>query len=104
NRTYFMSRSQPPFFAAMVELIAQRDGKSAYRKYLPQLRREYDFWMDGAARLERDSAHRRVVRLHDGSLLNRYWDDRDTPREEAYRQDVATAKSSDREPQDVYRN
>ena len=26
NRTYYLSRSQPPFFSAMVELVAQRDG------------------------------------------------------------------------------
>ena len=29
NRTYYLSRSQPPFFAAMVELVAQRDGDAA---------------------------------------------------------------------------
>jgi len=45
-----------------------------------------------------------VVRLKDGSVLNRYWDDRDTPREEAYREDVATARDSGRPAADVYRN
>lgn len=104
NRSYYLSRSQPPFFAAMVELVALRDGDTAYRKYLPQLRREYDFWMDGASSLSAGSAHRRVVRLHDGSLLNRYWDDRDIPREEAYREDVATARGSGRPVAEVYRN
>jgi alpha,alpha-trehalase len=104
NRSYYLSRSQPPFFAAMVELVAQRDGDAAYRRYLPQLRREYGFWMDGAKSLAPGSAHRRVVRLQDGSLLNRYWDDRDTPREEAYREDVATARGSKRPAAEVYRN
>ena len=32
----------------------------------------------------------------DGTLLNRYWDDRDTPREESYREDVETARASGR--------
>ena len=91
NRTYYLSRSQPPFFAAMVELIAARDGSPAYLQFLPALRREYEFWMDGAARLEPGAAHRRAVRLRDGSILNRYWDDRDTAREESYREDVETA-------------
>jgi alpha,alpha-trehalase len=104
NRSYYLSRSQPPFFAAMVELAAVRDGDAAYRKYLPQLRREYEFWMEGAASLAPGAAHRRVVRLRDGTLLNRYWDDRDTPREEAYREDVATAHDSGRPAADVYRN
>jgi alpha,alpha-trehalase len=104
NRSYYLSRSQPPFFAAMVELIAARDGKSVYKEYLPQLQREYDFWMDGAASLAPGSAHRRVVRMADGSLLNRYWDDRDIPREEAYKEDVATARMSKRPASEVYRN
>jgi alpha,alpha-trehalase len=43
--------------------------------------------MDGAERLAPGDAYRRTVRLHDGALLNRYWDDRPEPRPEAYRQD-----------------
>ena len=104
NRTYYLSRSQPPFFAAMVNLIAAREGDGVYGKYLPQLAREYDFWMEGATTLAQGRAHRRVVRLHDGTLLNRYWDDRDTPREESYREDVETAGESSRPPAEVYRN
>ena len=104
NRTYYLSRSQPPFFAAMVRLAADRDGPAAYREYLPALEREYAFWMQGASELKPGEAHRRIVRLVDGSLLNRYWDDRDTPREEAYREDVATARESGRPASEVYRN
>src|SRR5262249_22447804 len=104
NRTYYLSRSQPPFFAAMVELAAQRDGADAYRQYLPQLKKEYAFWMDGAASLAPGAAHRRVVKLADGAVLNRYWDDRDTPREESFREDRETAKASGRPAAEVYRN
>lgn len=104
NRTYYVSRSQPPFFAAMVELQAAREGKSALARRLPQLQREYAFWMDGAEKLEPGSAHRRVVRLKGGEILNRYWDDRDRPREESYREDVETARASGRPAEEVYRN
>jgi alpha,alpha-trehalase len=104
NRSYYLSRSQPPFFASMVQLLAAREGSEVYGRYLPQLRKEYDFWMDGEKELGRGEAKRRVVRLSDGTLLNRYWDDRDTPREEAYREDVATARASGRPAAEVYRN
>jgi alpha,alpha-trehalase len=105
NRTYFLSRSQPPFFAAMVSLLAERDGPSTLSAYLPQLAEEYRFWMQGSAGLAPGQAHRRVVRLADGSLLNRYWDDCDTPREESYGRDVKTAAAaSGRAAPEVYRN
>ena len=67
NRSYYLSRSQPPFFALMVELLAAREGAGAYRRFLPQLRREYEFWMDGSDALAPGDAHRRAVRLPDGS-------------------------------------
>lgn len=89
NRTYFLSRSQPPFFALMVQLLAEIDGESLLVKYLPQLEKEYAFWMNGQDELS--DAHprvRRVAQLPDGLPLNRYWDDTPTPRPEAYRQEV----------------
>jgi alpha,alpha-trehalase len=46
----------------------------------------------------------RVVVMPDGSQLNRYWDDRDTPREESYAEDVATAAKSNRPAAEVYRD
>ena len=104
NRSYYLSRSQPPFFSLMVDLIAARDGDAIYRQYLPELKAEYAFWMQGAERLAPGSAHRRVVRLPDGSLLNRYWDDRPVPRDESYYEDVNTAATSNRPPREVWRN
>jgi alpha,alpha-trehalase len=105
NRSYYASRSQPPFFAAMVELQASHDGVESLARRLPQLIAEHDFWMEGAATLEKGAAHRRVVRLPDGSLLNRYWDDSATPRDESYAEDVATAaRATGRAPADVYRD
>ncbi|HEY2275644.1 MAG TPA: alpha,alpha-trehalase TreF [Steroidobacteraceae bacterium] len=103
TRTYYLSRSQPPFFFAMVELLAD-DPAEAFARYLPQLRREYEFWMDGAAGLGAGAAHRRVVAMPDGAILNRYWDDRDTPRDEAYREDTELARASGRLPAQVFRD
>ena len=59
-------------------------------------KREYAFWMEGAERLRPGTAHRHVVALADGSILNRYWDDRDTPRDESYRDDTELARASGR--------
>jgi len=96
TRSYYLGRSQPPFFAAMVARAAARDGDAVLTKFLPQLLREHEFWMEGADKLAPGSAHRRVVRLRNGTVLNRYWDDRETPREESYREDVETARASAR--------
>ena len=104
NRTYYLSRSQPPFFAPMVQLLAAHDGRTVLAGYLPQLEAEYAFWMDGADTLAPGSAHRRVVRLADGTVLNRYWDDCDTPRDESHIMDVDTAAASARPAAEVYRN
>jgi alpha,alpha-trehalase len=104
NRSYYLSRSQPPYFAAMVELQAEHDGVNALIKRLPQLEREYGFWMDGATNVAAGTAHRRVVRLADGALLNRHWDDLAIPRDEAYLEDIETARKSNRPAADVYRD
>jgi alpha,alpha-trehalase len=104
TRTYYLSRSQPPFFFEMVSLLSADDPPAAFARYLPQLRREYEFWMRGAEGLARGSARLRVVALVDGTVLNRFWDDRDTPRDEAYAEDVELAHSSGREPRQLYRD
>jgi alpha,alpha-trehalase len=88
NRTYYLSRSQPPFFAAMVGLLAAATDTAQALPYLAALEAEHAFWMDGVERLAPGQAYRRVVRMRDGSVLNRFWDDRAEPRPEAYRHDV----------------
>ncbi|WP_322031370.1 alpha,alpha-trehalase TreF [Paraburkholderia sp. J76] len=105
NRTYYLSRSQPPFFAQMVSLVAQKDGDGVYLRYLPQLRKEYDYWMAGAQTLKPGHAARHLVRLPDGTLLNRYWDARNRPRDESYREDILTARATpQRDASDLWRN
>ncbi|MCX2738708.1 alpha,alpha-trehalase TreF [Pontibacter anaerobius] len=105
NRTYYLSRSQPPFYALMLRVLAQQKGREVLKTYAPALRKEYDFWMDGAEQLSAvNTSHRRVVRMPDGSILNRYWDDQPEPRPESYREDVELAQESGRNPEEVYRN
>ena len=104
TRSYYLSRSQPPFFYAMVGLLGGEDAAAAYARYLPQLRREHAFWMEGEAGLRRGTAHRRVVALSSGAILNRYWDDADTPRDESYREDIELARRSGRIPKQLYRD
>jgi alpha,alpha-trehalase len=87
NRTYYLSRSQPPFFAAMVGLYARATDTTRALAYLDALVREHDFWMDGGVGLAPGRARRRVVRLANGAVLNRYWDDRSDPRPESYKAD-----------------
>jgi alpha,alpha-trehalase len=104
TRTYYLSRSQPPFFFAMVWLLGKQGSAEPLGRYLPQLKREYAFWMAGRERLSPGKAYRRVVALPDGSILNRYWDDRDTPRDESYREDVTLAGATERPPSQVFRD
>ncbi|MGF6805371.1 alpha,alpha-trehalase [Paraburkholderia sp. Clong3] len=104
NRTYYLSRSQPPFYSYMVELAAQKEGNKVYQKYLPVLRKEYAYWMQGSSSTPPGGATRNVVVLNDGTVLNRYWDDLDTPRDESYLEDVQTAHASGRPANQVYRD
>src|SRR2546421_647652 len=96
NRTYYLSRSQPPFFAAMVGRYAQATDTARALAYLDALEVEHAFWMNGAERLAPGAgqAYRRVVRLSDGGpILNRYWDDRSDPRPESYRPDYEVGRT-----------
>src|SRR5260370_29644387 len=88
----------------MMDLMAAREGEKFYLAYLPELESEYEYWMDGADFLRDGQAYRRVVRLADGTVLNRYWDDRAVPRDESYREDVKTSLGYRGDPGDVYRN
>ena len=58
NRTYYLGRSQPPFFSVMVELLASVKGDSVYQEFLPAMEKEYEFWMDGADKLKPGQAYR----------------------------------------------
>lgn len=103
NRTYFIGRSQPPFFSLMVKLLHSYEA-DALSRYLPQLEKEYDFWMHGANSLRKNQSVNRVVKLPDDSVLNRYWDEHDTPRPESYKEDVELAHQSSQKPNVLFRH
>ena len=105
NRTYYLSRSQPPYFAAMVGLYASATDSMQATRYLEAMELEHAFWMAGADSVARGTAARRVVRLRDGSLLNRYWDDKPEPRPESYREDFELVQRVPAEQREaLYRN
>ena len=104
TRTYYLSRSQPPFFFAMVSLLSPSDPAAAFARYLPELKTEYAYWMDGANALKPGQAHRHAVALEDGSILNRYWDDSDAPRDESYSEDVVLAAATARPAHEMFRD
>lgn len=95
NRQYYLGRSQPPFFALMVDLLAEHEGDACYRRFLPQLSQEYAFWQTGAElNANPFDAIARVVRMPDGNCLNRYWDEHASPRPESYVEDLALVRQS----------
>jgi len=88
NRSYFLSRSQPPFYSLMVKLLIKIKGAGIIPKYLPSLVTEYNFWMKGITDITDDNQPtHRIIRLQDNQLLNRYYDAKDTPREEMFKDD-----------------
>jgi alpha,alpha-trehalase len=93
TRSYYLSRSQPPVLYLMVELAAAQD-RDTQRRRLYALRAEYAFWMSGE----------RVVAMPDGTPLNRYWDARNTPREESFREDTLLAKGTQRPAGTLWRD
>lgn len=116
NRTYYVGRSQPPFFAMMVKLLSEELGADILVKYLPQMEKEYIFWMQGSRVLRgkkfdektkilsQKTNTQRVVRMPNGTILNRYWDKNKTPRPESFREDVETARYAEQEPEVTYRH
>jgi alpha,alpha-trehalase len=105
NRSYYLSRSQPPFFTQMVKLLAEEEGPAVLNEFLPAIEKEYAFWMKGAETMgTQTQAFSRVVKMPNGTLLNRYYDDWGTPRTESYREDVELAESSSRPHEELWRD
>jgi alpha,alpha-trehalase len=99
NRTYYLSRSHPPFFAHSVKLLASHQNRAlTLLENLPYMLGEYRFWTKGKrtlSKMEETAAMRRVVRMNDGSMLARYFDNKTTPRPESLREDLKTAGEID---------
>lgn len=98
NRTYYLSRSQPPFFVYMVRLLASQNGRrSTFLEFLPYMLAEHRFWMRGRGKVSSHidaRAYERVVQMPNGVMLNRYYDDKTTPRPESLREDIETAEQA----------
>ena len=91
NRLYYLTRSQPPFFAAMIDLVCRH--KRDYNwglKYLPFLLKEYRFW---CGNIKDNISSNHLIKLNDGGYLNRYYDTAETPREESYLEDKHAAEN-----------
>jgi alpha,alpha-trehalase len=105
NRTYFLTRSQPPFFSLMLELLAAEKGQQLLVEYLPQLEKEYSFWMRDAEKLDAENpASGHSVRMEGGEWLNRYWDSANKPRPEGYLSDLTTAKKAGPGRPEIFRD
>lgn len=104
NRAYYLGRSQPPFYSLMVKLVAS-DDRTTFIRFLPFLEKEYQFWMNGQSELTSENvAIKRVVRMADGTVLNRYWDNFATPRPESYREDYELVHQNSLDPVVTYRH
>jgi alpha,alpha-trehalase len=75
NRVYYLSRSQPPFFSHLLQLLEEAGIDSS--PYFSQLEAEYLYWM----------STERTVEVQ-GHRLNRYYDYKNSPREEGYKEDL----------------
>ncbi|MDA9773468.1 alpha,alpha-trehalase TreF [Saprospiraceae bacterium] len=83
NRSYYHTRSQPPFFSQMVKLLADVKGDEIYKKYHEALKGEYAFWMN---QKDGQEVFEHVVKSSHGKL-NRYYDKGSIPRQESYKED-----------------
>ncbi|MEI8060433.1 MAG: trehalase family glycosidase, partial [Ferruginibacter sp.] len=105
NRTYYLGRSQPPFFTLMVNLLREEKGDIILLKYQTAIEKEYQYWMKGADQLNNQHiAIDHVVLLAENSIMNRYWDAKAVPRPEAFAEDVHIAKGATRAPEIIYRH
>lgn len=94
NRIYYISRSQPPYFAAMIDSVAEFKKNPKWQlKFLVPLEKEYKYWMKGhTKKLKPGQAINKIVAAGDSKILNRYFDTEQLPREESYFEDLNAAK------------
>jgi alpha,alpha-trehalase len=104
SRTYYLSRSHPPVFY-LAAALSKDHSLEARQRRLDWMIKEHCFWMDGAEKIEPGKTYRRLVCLHNGMLLNRYWDDKPQPRDESWYEDVELAGGlPENEQAELWRN
>ncbi len=94
NRSYYLSRSQPPFFSLMVELLASVKGKQVCQQYQQALEIEMKYWNDpSATELNRRQV---VIKNNNGeeNIFSRYDDALFIPRQESFYEDAVTASEA----------
>ncbi|MGL6129927.1 trehalase family glycosidase [Chryseobacterium artocarpi] len=103
SRTHFLSRSQPPYFSLMLDLLADtKNDETVYTQYHDTLEKEYEFWMGGKKDVENGSGVKRVVKTVEGDILNRYYDAENEPRPESYLIDIEDQENASAD--EFYRN
>lgn len=103
NRTYFLSRSQPPFFSSMIELLADQKGNAIYMEYIDVLEKEYQFWMNQSDIVnDQNLVEEHCVQLNNKTILNRYYDNHPVPRAEMYGEDIYTLKETDQPAKEFF--
>jgi alpha,alpha-trehalase len=104
NRTYFLGRSQPPFYALMIELLAKKKGDEVYKKYGSFLNKELVFWSKEEFDDNDEVLLSRAIPLGGEDVLYRYWDDFDTPRQEMYATDLAFGAQAGKNAPQLFRD
>lgn len=93
NRTYFLTRSQPPFFALMLKSYAAKHGTDSIIGYLPQLEKEYSYWMDHVKTIPAQATTGdHLIVLNNGDYLNRYFGALGVPRAEGFNKELKWAQ------------
>ena len=80
SRSYYLTRSQPPFFSLMVALLAEKKGDNILIKYIDAMIAEYHFWTN--------PENPRMATAADGAKFTRYYDIANDPRIEMCATDV----------------
>ncbi len=97
SATFLANRPHIPSLADKIVILSERYGKEALLESLPALEKLYDYWMAGKTDLESadslSNASLCVVKMSDGSYLNRYFPTFITgPRLESAAEDLALAE------------
>ncbi|HMO01707.1 MAG TPA: trehalase family glycosidase [Oligoflexia bacterium] len=94
NRSYYLSRSQPPFFSLMLRFLGTKmTAKEIFSVYGDALKIEYSYWTGfNFESLAYQPCERAVFFDKRLPPLVRYWDTKDTPREEGYFEDLNHAE------------
>jgi alpha,alpha-trehalase len=95
NRSYYLSRSQPPFFSMMVELLASVKGNGVYNKYHDALQKELSYWRSNESDEHSSRARSFSIETNGNYIdVSRYVDDLNIPRQESYLEDYLTAEKA----------